>query len=248
MIQIRIANLTKLEEIRNDPELPEDEIKIASVQLKREIQHLIKETHQRNREKVAAIDVAEGECIGKTWSNRFKETKPRDTIKCLKIPGSGETTRDSRGMAKIAGNYHKEIQSNDRDPRVPPDEQEINEILGPIKTRLSVKNKQKLAETISEGEVREAIRKTANNKAPGLDDIPTEIWRSLDDQFLATRHEPLEKRKFDVVQMLTTVFRDIENHGMDPLAKLNEGCMSSIYKKDPENIANYHPITLLNMD
>lgn len=36
---------------------------------------------------------------------------------------------------------------------------------------------------------------------------------------------------------------------MDYTAKLNKGCMTPIYKKkDPEDITNYHPITLLNTD
>ena len=73
--------------------------------------------------------------------------------------------RNLKEMAEIAKRYHNEIQSNNCDPGAPPDGQEINEILGPIRTRLSIRSKQKLAETVSEDEVREAIRKTASDKA-----------------------------------------------------------------------------------
>lgn len=45
------------------------------------------------------------------------------------------------------------------------------------------------------------------------------------------------------------MFKDIEAHGMDKNAKLNEGCMTPIYKKkNPDEIANYRLITLLNTD
>lgn len=215
-----------------------------TVQLKKNIQALIKETHQRNRERMAAIDAAEGEQIGKTWSSRFKMTKPRDTINHLRTPGLGETTGDSKKMVEIAGKYHREIQSEDRDLSALPDEQEISEALRPIKARLSTEDKQRLAEKISEDEVRNAMGKMASEKAPGLDSIPIELWRSMDDQFLATRNGPPEKRRCNIVQILTIIFQDIEEYGMDPAAKLNEGCISPIYKKkDPEDIANYRLMT-----
>ena len=45
------------------------------------------------------------------------------------------------------------------------------------------------------------------------------------------------------------MFKDIEAHGMDKNTKLNEGCMTPIYKKkNPDEIANYRLITLLNTD
>jgi len=57
------------------------------------------------------------------------------------------------------------------------------------------------------------------------------------------------KKKCDIVWCLTQIFANIEKNGMNPIANFNEGCISPIYKKkDPNNIANYRPITLLNMD
>lgn len=65
---------------------------------------------------LAATDAVEGEHIGKTWSNRYKENKPRDTIKCLKFPNTDSQTRVSREMAEITARYHKQIQHDGHDP------------------------------------------------------------------------------------------------------------------------------------
>jgi hypothetical protein len=103
MVKTKIANLQKkLNEVRNNPSLPTEEIKIASTQIKKEIQCLTKETHQYKRNATAAIDAAEGEVIGKTWSNRAKVSKPRDTIKSLRDPDLNLPTRNSKRMAQIA--------------------------------------------------------------------------------------------------------------------------------------------------
>ena len=45
------------------------------------------------------------------------------------------------------------------------------------------------------------------------------------------------------------VFRDIQNHGVDLGTDFNLGWMCPIFKKkDPTEISNYRPITLMNTD
>jgi len=250
-IKNRIRKLTEnLRQTINDESLPADEIKITSIHIKKEIQMLLKETHQRNRETLSAIDTVEGEKIGKTWSNRHKENKPRDTIKCLRDPETDEVTRDSAKMTNITAKYHEKLQSDEHDPRAPPNRQHLEEILNQLETKLSNKSKAELANPITEDQVREAIKKTSNEKAPGLDGIPIELWKRMDDQYTESlKNEDPNERKCNITWILTQAFLDIEKHGMNEEAKLNEGCISPIYKKkDPDNVANYRPITLLNTD
>ena len=250
IIKEKIEKLSEsLRNTLNDPSLPEEEKRISATHLKSRIQALTKDVHDRNRNTLAAVDAAEGERIGKTWSNRHKENKPRDTIKCLKIPNSEHRTRESKEMAEIAAKHHRDIQHEDRDPRAQPDEDTLDEILQNVKRRTSEDSRRLLAEQITEGEVREAMRKTTNEKAPGPDGIPIDLWKTLDDRFLASKDNPPANRNCDIVGILTRVYQDVEEHGVEEGTGFHEGCMCPIYKKkDPDNIANYRPITLLNTD
>ena len=154
MIKLRIMKLLeKLRTIANDPNLPPEEVKISSLHLKKEIQALLKEAHQRNRDILLAIDEAKGEKIGKTWLNRFKESKLRDTIKCLQDPETDAITCESCRMAQIAALYYENIQFDGHDPLRLINNHKMGECLSLLWTRLMSEAKQKLTEQMLEGEI-----------------------------------------------------------------------------------------------
>ena len=139
---------------------------MTTTHLKKEIHLLHKETHQHKRDIQAAVDAVEGEQIGKMWSSRHKESKPRDTIKCLRDPVTDKPMKNSKRMAVIAAEYHENLQSDRQDLRVEPNEEELEETLNCVKAKMSDGSKRELTEQITEDEVRNAIQKTIKEKAP----------------------------------------------------------------------------------
>ena len=82
-------------------------------------------------------------------------------------------------------------------------------------------------------DVTEAIRKTANNKSPGPDGLPGEFYRAYE---------------MIIAQPLKDAITESQKTNKLPPSML-EGDISLIYKKkDPKDIRNYRPITLLNVD
>ena len=182
-------------------------------------------------------DTAEGERIGKTWSNRHKENKPRDTIKCIINLVTNNPTRISKEMARIAANYHEKLQHDGHNPREQPEHQALEDVLRDVKMKLSEEGKMALSKPISEEEIREAIQIMTSEKAPGPDRIPIELWKSLDNQYLATKDGRMEDRCCNIIWVLERVFRDIEENG-EPITRtsMRDTCVRYTKRKIPTTL------------
>lgn len=80
-----------------------------------------------------------------------------------------------------------------------------------------------------------------------MDGCPYELWKTLQ-----TKHEEAKQPNqpsFDIIKTLAILFNDIQTHGVAEGSNFALGWMCPIYKKkDPTEISNYRPITLLNSD
>jgi len=86
-----------------------------------------------------------------------------------------------------------------------------------------------LTDLISTTEVIASIKSLPNGTAAGIDGIPYELFKAL-----AARHAAAvkaEKPGFDVLNVLTEVFNDIEISGVQKGTAFNTGWMCPLYKK-----------------
>ena len=193
-----------------------------------------------------------GEKLGSIWSTLSKEKKPRDYIRRLKIPNTepAQYERNSHCMAKLARDYHENLQHADLG-LVDRGEFEMsaNILLEeiPPHQRLEEPRNSPLNWLATEAHTEKALHLAKNGSATGMDGCPYELWKTL-----ATRHESdsgTNKPKFDILKVLTNLINDIQTFGVDENTEFTLGWMCPIYKKkDPTEICNYRPITLLNSD
>ncbi len=124
----------------------------------------------------------------------------------------------------------------------------MSEVLGSnIMVRPSKENKENLETKTSRDETLKLLRLSKNDSAPGINEATNKFFKVFNDCF--TEDERKGLLSFDIVGILTEVFNDIEEYGIDTSTCFTEGWMCPIYKKNDKNqMSNYWPITLLNSE
>ena len=220
--------------------------------LAKEIEYLERKTSKENCEITKAKMILHGEKLGGMWTAMSKSKKPRDHLQRLKIPRTIPQKYESRskGMARLAKQYHEELQEKDLDPTENERrEQAMTNALDTIPNNQKFPHPQNsiLNRSVTEDFVSLALLKAKNGSATGMDGCPYELWKELNKEFLEAKK--LGRPGFNIIRTLTMVFQDIQEHGVEPGTGFTEGWMCPLYKKkDKTEIENYRPITLLNTD
>ena len=240
----------RLNAVNNNEFVPEDNKMLESIVIKTEILELERILFESNRVYAKAKHHVHAETICRDWIRMNQAKKLRDVVFSLHNPLDADTppTYESSEMARKAREYHKAVQLRDCNPKQPPDPAKVDAILRNIKTRTTPRQKNELAKYLSSDRIHSALKEQVNDKLAGLDGIPSELWKKMSSKFNACKNTDVNPN-CDVVGLLERVFNDIEQHGIAPSTKFNEGWMCPLYKKgDRDNTANYQPIMILNTD
>ena len=246
-----------LEKDRNDTtNMPDfdtnDRLRTHEAYLANEISHLEAKKGKERKETLAAALANHGEKMGGIWSAMSKSKKPRDLIRRLKIPNTEPPRyeRNSKRMANLAKEFHEALQEDEANLQHWEDqEMSTNIVLDeiPENQTLEEPHASPLNELLKEAHVEKALHLAKNGSATGLDGCPYELWKTL-----KKHHDDAVKEGkvgFNITKVLTEVLNDIQRNGVDTRTEFAMGWMCPIYKKkDPTEIGNYRPITLLNTD
>ena len=251
----RIKAIEKdIKELNAHPDFDTNEqLRSTEAWLGEELAHLHSTNARTQKETLHAKIAEHGERLGGIWSTISKDNKPRDLIRRLKIPDSNppQYERHTERMAILAKNYHLKLQSDGIHDNENHDEytHALNEILNIIPETQHLEDPlfTPLNWEATQEQTEEALRISKNGSATGVDGCSYELWKNLHSCYNTAQQA--NKDGFNICRVLTDVFNNIQSHGVDPKTEFALGWMCPIYKKkDPTEIGNYRPITLMNTD
>ncbi|KAF8633797.1 hypothetical protein AX17_004355 [Amanita inopinata Kibby_2008] len=234
-----------IEDILRNETMLDDEKRLAAGIAEERLSSLEESRFKKIRDNTAARNALEGETVSRYWIGLNKSHTPRDTMKCLKVPGTHppQYVKRSDDMAELAKNFYESLQEQDE---CTSQTAHTEKVLDTLDRHLSIADSEELALPITESEIEDAIKSLPSGKAAGLDGIPHELWKQL---ATSKKDDTPGVPTFDIVKMLCCVFRDINHHGISPGSNFAEGWLCPLYKKkDRTEITNYRPITVLNAD
>ena len=95
-------------------------------------------------------------------------------------------------------------------------------------------------------EIELALKQSPNLKAPGLNGLPTDLYKKLHQHYM--RNQKVNKPGLDIITILRDAYNHIKTHGTCEKEFL-EGWLCPIHKKkDHQEVVNYRPITVLNAE
>lgn len=206
---------------------------------------------ERKRRAVATKDWLKGETVSRYWTKLNAPQLPTTSIFELRLRtnelGRSTYSSASEEMARTAKEHYDGLQEDADLPNIDQPEA-IRIALEPMRVGLTIQQKGSLARRIKREEVRDAVRESPLGKAPGLDGIPAEVWKTY--LKWEEKDEEGEREPCRMSRILRQVFNDIESHGVEDSTTFTDGWICPIYKlkKDQREIVNYRPITLLNAD
>ncbi|KAF5365142.1 hypothetical protein D9757_012613 [Collybiopsis confluens] len=184
----------RIDSISNDPLLTEEERLLSTTVLKEQLSILEQRKHQSTRTITHARNMVYGETVSRYWSQQNKAKTPRQPIMRL-IKNLSENQKEpinteqgaqgqpnetpiyetqSLKMANMMMDHHNNLQQDEAVPDAESRERAIQATLNHVKICISDASKLKLEKLLTDADVEEALRLSANHKAPGLNGISYE--------------------------------------------------------------------------
>uniref|UniRef100_A0A803T1S1 Reverse transcriptase domain-containing protein n=1 Tax=Anolis carolinensis TaxID=28377 RepID=A0A803T1S1_ANOCA len=226
-IKIIMEEIEKIEkELKRKPRDSNLLLRLEMTQKKREYFDLEERAKQMNYIKQTHFESANKP--GRWLSRKLRKRKEATYIKRIKTGGKYHYLEED--ILKQFAQYYKLLYGKD-----PIEKEKITGYLGKLKLqKITEKEREDLNKEISKKEIQAAIRKLDSSKSPGPDGLTAIYYKVFEGE---------------LTPYLLKIMNEIREKGKMP-DSWKEALITVIHKEnsDPEDIKNYRPISLLNVD